>query len=87
MHFDNEHIPFLAMEHASTHSADLTLSGKPDVDLPPEAFDEQLNQDRKEDPYLVRFDVDDHANPKVISIYTHRKNCCNPMCYRRTGPE
>lgn len=76
------------MEHASTHSADLTLNGKPDVDLPAEAFEKQMNQDREEDPYLVRFDVDDHANPKVISIYNIGKyNCYNTMCYRRTGPE
>lgn len=60
------------MSNKSTHSGE-TLSGEPDVNLSPEAFEEQMEEDRKEDPYLVRFDVDDPANPKVIQNSTHSK--------------
>lgn len=75
------------MSNKSTHSGE-TLSGEPDVNLSPEAFEEQMEEDRKEDPYLVRFDVDDPANPKVIpKLYPLEDNCSNTKCYRRTGPE
>ena len=63
-------MPFDEMTHEPTHSVE-TLAGELDVDLPPEAFEEEMNEVKKEDPYLVRFDLDDHANPKVISFNTH----------------
>lgn len=51
--------------YSASHTSTILNETPQDQDINPEAFEEELNRDRKEDPYLVRFDEGDPANPKV----------------------